>query len=122
MRCSVAGAVDPKPPKDATDWKQRRKFGRFKLESHLTVALADGKSVMGWCRNVSTGGLEAILNTSLEMGQQVMLKMKLPNGMLESRATVCWSQGMNYGFQFLTLSVEQRIRLESLCETLEPEV
>jgi len=88
---------------------------RHVYESRISIEFQsnNGESVVGgWTRDLSEGGIRAIVAHELPIGPPVTLAIALPNAApQEIPARVVWRQGTSYGFQFLTLSVAQRYEL-----------
>jgi hypothetical protein len=75
-----------------------------------------------WGRSTELGqdGIGATLTGELETGEIVSLEIPLPLHPypLKVRAIVRYRQGLRYGFEFLTLSGEQRETIRRVCEML----
>ena len=91
------------------NWPKTRQFERFELETKLTVRTADAE-LRGWCADVGEGGLGGIIAARLFDRQEVAVEFELPSVRepLVVRAVVRYTNGFRYGFEFLSLTSEQR--------------
>jgi len=82
----------------------------------------DGEFRSCWGRSTELGqdGIGATLTGELEIGEIVALDIPLPLSPypLKVRAIVRYRQGLRYGFEFLTLSDNQRDMICRVCEML----
>jgi len=82
----------------------------------------DGEFRNCWGRSTELGqdGIGATLTGDLEAGEIVALDIPLPLSPypLKVRAIVRYRQGLRYGFEFLTLSDNQRDMICRVCEML----
>ncbi|MGA7217629.1 MAG: PilZ domain-containing protein [Candidatus Sulfotelmatobacter sp.] len=100
-----------------------RRFPRFAIDAHLKVRMFQaGEFTSCWGRSTELGqdGIGATLTGELETGEIVSLEFPLPLSPypLKVRAIVRYRQGLRYGFEFLTLTDNQREMLERVCEVL----
>ena len=65
-------------------------------------------------------GIGATLTGELEPGEVVSMELSLPltAAPMKMRAIVRYRQGLRHGFEFLTLTPEQRTTVERVCEML----
>jgi len=65
-------------------------------------------------------GIGATLTGELEPGEVVSMELSLPLSPipLKMRAIVRYRQGLRHGFEFLTLTAEQRTVVERVCDML----
>lgn len=82
---------------------ERRGVPRYRLEVPLTVIGTAGQSYRGFTRDLSEGGMGAVLSAELAVGEQVWLLYQLPDGSPPKKvqATVQWREGSRYGFRFV---------------------
>jgi hypothetical protein len=87
--------------------------------SHLLGA--EYERLEGHCRDLSKAGMSILLATELSHGDVVSLTFALPGSALpwEVRAVVRYRRGYQYGLEFLSLTQEQQVLLESYLESLE---
>ncbi len=91
-------------------WPVPRQFERRALEARLHVTAINGSQFRGWCNDVGEGGLGATVAAPLTLGDEVELEFQLPKHARPLRvpARVRYSSGFRFGFEFLSLSPEQR--------------
>ncbi len=91
-------------------WPTERQFERRHLEGAVKLIAAAGAVSRGWCRDVSEGGIGATIAAELRAGEEVRLEFQLPvpPKPLQVRAVVRYSSKFYHGFEFITLSPEQR--------------
>lgn len=97
-----------------------RRYRRFPLDARVAVHRSgQARPSHGRSLGISEAGLAALLALELEMGESVSLKFALPGGVhaLEVRAVVRNRNGARYGFEFLTLSEEQRSAITRFCDS-----
>jgi hypothetical protein len=74
----------------------------------------------GHCRDLSEAGMGILLAAELNGGDVASLNFCPPNcGPWELRAVVRHRRGYQYGFEFLSLTEEQRTLLQSCVEKLD---
>jgi hypothetical protein len=100
-----------------------RRFPRFAIDARIKVRMFQaGEFRSCWGRSTELGqdGIGATLTGELETGEIVSLEFPLPLSPypLKVRAIVRYRQGLRYGFEFLTLSDDQRNMLHRVCEVL----
>jgi hypothetical protein len=102
-------------------WSKARRFPRQKLETRLSVTSSRNQVGRGWCNDVSPGGLGATAALRLEAGEEVVLEFTVPTWeeVLTLRAIVRFVNGFRYGFEFLSLSAQQRQAITTYCEQKE---
>jgi len=97
--------------------RRLRRYPRYRCDFPLTATLFAGtthQSLAGHCRDLSAGGLGALVAADLPTGEVISLTFSLP-GSTESwkvRSVLRYRRGYHYGFEFLSLS-------ESHSKTLE---
>jgi hypothetical protein len=76
----------------------------------------------GHCRDLSEAGIGILLAAELNGGEVVGLSFLLPGAALpwDVRGVVRYRRGYQYGFEFLSLTGEQRGSLMSYFQGLEP--
>ena len=109
----------PIPSKSA----HARRYPRFALDARMQVRMfQDGEFRSCWGRSTELGqdGIGATLTGELESGEIVSLEIPLPLSPypLKVRAIVRYRQGLRYGFEFLTLSDDQRDAVVRVCQML----
>jgi PilZ domain len=100
-----------------------RRFPRFAFDARLQVKMfQDGEFHSCWGRSVEIGqdGIGATLTGKLAPGEIVTLDIPLPLTPypIKVRAIVRYSDGLRYGFEFLTLDASQRDTMRRVCEYL----
>lgn len=121
---AAAAAAAPAPaPIPAGKFTFTRRFPRFAIDIRLQVKMfQDGEFRTCWGRSTEMGqdGIGATLTGSLENGEIVTLEIPLPLAPypVKVRAIVRYSQGLRYGFEFLTLNTAQRDTIRRVCDYL----
>lgn len=110
-------------PKPAAPGKHARRYPRFTLDSRIKVRMfQNGEFHNCWGRSTEIGqdGIGATLTGKLETGEIVSLEIPLPLSPypLQVRAIVRYTDGLRYGFEFLTLTDTQRETMRRVCEML----
>ena len=113
-QASKSGTVSASP---------RRRYPRYALDVRFTVeAFRDGERTSMWGRSNEIGedGIGGTLTGQLKPGEVVWLEMSLPRMTipLRVRALVRYQVGLRHGFEFLTLTTEQRTGLARVWEML----
>jgi hypothetical protein len=108
------------PPREVA---HRRRFPRFAFDTRVEVTMfQQGEHRSCWGRSTELGqdGVGATLTGSLELGEIVTLEIPLPLAAypLKVRAIVRFTQGLRYGFEFLTLTASQRDTVQRVCQYL----
>ncbi len=103
--------------------KSMRRFPRYALDVRIQVKMFhDGEFQNCWGHSTEMGpdGIGATLTGELESGEIVTLEIPLPLSPypLKIRAIVRYRSGLHYGFEFLTLTQQQRDTLRRVCEML----
>lgn len=101
----------------------KRRYPRFTLDARLQVRMfQNGEFHTCWGRSTEIGqdGIGATLTGSLTTGEIVTLDIPLPLTPypIKVRAIVRFSQGLRYGFEFLTMNESQRDTMQRVCEYL----
>jgi hypothetical protein len=109
--------------KRSTSGRHTRRYPRFALDSRINVRMfQNGEFSDCWGHSTELGqdGIGATLTGKLEAGEIVSLEIPLPLSPypLKVRAIVRYSDGLRYGFEFLTLTVSQRDTIRRVCEML----
>ena len=100
-----------------------RRYPRFNIDVRMQVKMFQaGEFRSCWGRSTELGqdGIGATLTGDLESGEIVTLEIPLPLSPypLKVRAIVRYRQGLHYGFEFLTLSENQRDTVKRVCQML----
>jgi hypothetical protein len=100
-----------------------RRYPRFAIDLRLQVRMfQNGEFRNCWGRSTEIGrdGIGATLTGELEPGEIVTLDIPLPLSPypVKIRAIVRYRQGLRYGFEFLTLTENQRDTIHRVCEML----
>ncbi len=112
---------------------ERRKYPRFKISLPIKYSRVDYdvlEELKGRALNISEGGLEIHLSESLEVGQQLVLKLlysvgSAPN-MLEVLAEIVWADfnvggqwgNWRYGVRFVEVSPDNMNKLKNFIQSL----
>jgi len=110
---------------DAPDqhWKIARSFARFAFDIPFAVFLSESASIpvtSGHTLDISLGGVGAILEEVVSIGQRLWLEFRLPNATDTMRllSKVRHGNERRFGFQFLNITPEQRDAIRKACQGL----
>src|SRR5690242_19928966 len=98
-----------------------RRFARHTVDVRLSVhVFRSGQTTSLWGRSTELGedGVGGTMTGELEPGEVVSMELTLPLAAypMKVRALVRYRTGLRHGFEFLTLSAEQRDMLHRVCE------
>lgn len=96
-----------------------RRYRRFPIDARVAVyRCGHPRPYHGRSLGISEAGISALLALELEVGECVSLKLTLPGSAhrLEVMALVRNRSGARYGFEFLTLSEQQRSAITEFCD------
>jgi hypothetical protein len=114
---------DPKQAMKPSD-RRRRRHARYRGDFRVSVShLGDEyQKVEGHCRDLSAAGIGILLAADLNGGEVVSLRFLLPGAAVgwDVRAVVRHRRGYQYGFEFLSLTEDQRTALENYLQSLKP--
>ena len=101
----------------------RRRYPRYPLDVRVSVnAFRSGQNLSLWGRSNEIGadGIGATLTGALEPDEVVSLEIALPMAPqpIRARALVRYRVGLRHGFEFLTLTPDQRDALQRVCQML----
>jgi len=101
----------------------QRRFPRFCLDARIQVRMFHaGNFTTCWGRSTELGqdGIGATLTGDLEPGEIVSMEIPLPLSPypLKVRSIVRYREGLRYGFEFLTLTDNQRDMIRRVCDML----
>jgi c-di-GMP-binding flagellar brake protein YcgR len=103
--------------------RRRRRHPRYRTNFPVTLGLLvqnDYQRLEGHGRDLSEAGIGILLAAELASGEVVSLSFSLPNiGQWEVRAVLRHRRGYQYGFEFLSLTDEQRKLLARYVQGLE---
>ena len=106
-----------KQSSEETRGTQRRRFRRHSI---LLPVEVDGKEgVKGLTDNLSLGGCRMNGNLAVRRGQHLTLRLRLPgqeSPIIIERAAVRWVVEKDFGLQFMSIPVSERVRLEGLLQ------
>ena len=126
-RAAAAGSQSVTRPEPAFASTRKvsytRRFPRYPLDVRIDVKMfQQGEFRSCWGRSTEIGqdGIGATLTGRLELGEIVTLEIPLPLSTypVKVRAIVRYSQGLRYGFEFLTLNNTQRDTIQRVCQYL----
>jgi c-di-GMP-binding flagellar brake protein YcgR len=113
-------------PKPVTNLmlRRRRRHPRYRTEFRVTANFLLGnhyQKLEGHCKDLSEAGIGILLAAELNGGEVAAFNFLLPGSALrwEVRAVVRYRRGYHYGFEFLSLTEEQRETLDSFLKGLE---
>ncbi len=115
MRLVMEAAPEPR-------WKIARGFARFLIDLTFEVFMSESASIpltSGSVHDIGLGGLSGTLESDVRVGQRVWLEFRLPNAEpLRLLARVCYGDSGRFGFEFLTITAEQREIIRKACQGL----
>lgn len=91
-----------------------RRYPRVLFSVPLTIhhLVAGGtRRSPGVCLDISEGGMGALVQDGLHLGETVKIDLKLPGDMISAVAIVRHSSSVLSGFEFVGLSAEERSRI-----------
>ncbi len=97
-----------------------RRYHRFPLDARIVIARPGQRHALyGRTLGISQAGISCLLAADLEVGESVHLDFALPGcaQRLAVRAVVRNRSGARYGFEFLSLSGQQRDAIASFCDS-----
>lgn len=105
--------------------RRHRRYNRYRGDFRVCVSHLLGdeyRNLEGHCRDLSSAGIGVILAAELNGGEVVGLSFVLPGAALpmEVRAVVRHRRGVQYGFEFLSLSALHRDKIGDFLRTLQP--
>lgn len=98
----------------------KRIASRYAFESRFRIRVSresEAVAFEGWARDISESGLGGFVGQSLDLGERAKLTIPVEGAeslLLEAEVVRCL--GTEYGFQFITLSPEQRTQIRGLVE------
>jgi|SRR5450432_324781 len=97
-------------------WVENHRIApRHEFDTRIRIRLereGEDLTFRGWVRDLSESGLRAFVAQDLRMGEVVTIHMPLGAGdKIALAARVARKLGTEHGFQFTSLSVEQRVRI-----------
>ena len=103
----------------------RRRIPRYPvaIPVDITVLRAGAPaSIPGRSLDIGEGGVAAVLAAELQPGEWVAVELQLPNAgrALQTKAVVRHHDQLRCGFEFLGLSVDQRMMIRSWAGTAQP--
>ena len=107
--------------------RSTRRYPRYGIDTRMAVQVFRAGAVSYfWGRSTELGydGIGGTLTGDLEPGEVVSMEFPLPlcPYPLKLRAIVRYRDGLHYGFEFLTVTTEQRMALHRVCEMLASEI
>ena len=109
-----AGEARPSPA------EKLRRYKRFLLDARIAVSRVGQRyPLYGRTLGISEAGISALLAAELGVGESVHLEFALPKASkrLDVRAVIRNRTGARYGFEFLSLSEEQREAISDFRES-----
>jgi c-di-GMP-binding flagellar brake protein YcgR len=104
-------------------WKITRSFARFAMQVPVSAMLSESASIpvsTGTMRDISLGGVGAVLDPPVGVGQRLWIEFRLPQAAAPLRllSKVRHNYGDRYGMQFLNITPEQRDQVRQSCQGL----
>jgi hypothetical protein len=101
----------------------RRRFPRYRTDLPLRVRTHEELDAGGRCFVIAEGGLGGVLAQAIPVGSVVQLRVALPThpALFEVWAVVRYQLDLHHGFEFLSLSEEERLSVRQFCNELAVE-
>jgi hypothetical protein len=116
---STLEAIRPQNPIVELENKNRRRSPRFLFDQRLKIVITDShpRSIYGRTRDISEGGLGAVIADPLEPGTRVELEFPVPVHDIPLRMTamVCFRRGFHHGFEFLVRDANDIAVIKKIC-------
>ena len=94
----------------------------FSVPVTFRYLLPEGfRSCHGMSLDISEGGMGAIVQDDLRVGESVKIDLPLPGGALTMVAIVRYTSSSRSGLEFLGLTPEERTRITSTGKIVQPE-
>ncbi len=111
------------PDPSEQHWKITRSFARFAMQVPVSAMLSESASIpvaTGTMRDISLGGLGAVLDPAVGVGQRLWVEFRLPEAATAMRllCKVRHDYGERFGFQFLNITPGQRDEIRQSCQGL----
>jgi hypothetical protein len=104
MLCTLE-ALRPPSPQEEVQRQNRRRYPRYYLDKRVQIVIGygrTGKIIFGRTRDISEGGLAAVLPEPLEPETRVIVELakdsQTPS--IRLKAVVCYRRGFSHGFEF----------------------
>ncbi len=104
-------------------WKITRSFARFVMQVPVAAMLSESASIpvaTGTMRDISLGGVGAVLDPPVGVGQRLWVEFRLPQAASALRllCKIRHNYGERFGLQFLNITPEQRDDIRQSCQGL----
>ena len=101
-------------------WPRRRRFPRYRTTLPLRVRNYEERDLDGSCIVIAEGGLGGILPEPIPVGSVVQLQFALPGHptVLQLWAVVRYQVDTHHGFEFVSLTEEERLSVRVFCSVL----
>jgi c-di-GMP-binding flagellar brake protein YcgR len=100
-----------------------RRYQRYELETELRVALpgVEHREMRGRSLNINEGGMAGIFVAGWDVGTSVALQFSVPvaSTPVKVKGVVRNRTGYRYGFEFASLTPEERETINRTCRTLD---
>ena len=98
----------------------RRRYERYRTDFPLKAKVlreTGYEELQGRCGDIGHGGIGAVFTAECVKGEVVSLEFSLPDSPtpLEVRSIVRYRKGFLHGLEFLGLTDEQRVAIETFC-------
>jgi uncharacterized protein (TIGR02266 family) len=98
----------------------RRDFERIPARVEIRFAVAEdaAKALLAYSINISAGGLCLKTQKPYDVGQELLLNVKIEQEAFELKGVVSWARGGALGVRFVEVSGPDLKRLEGVCAKL----
>lgn len=104
--------------------RRRRRHTRYRSDFRVGLSYLGNQyqKIEGHCRDLSEAGIGILLAAEMNSGEVASLSFSLPGSTVpwEVRAVVRYRRGYQYGFEFLSLTSDQRELLKNYLKNMEP--
>jgi hypothetical protein len=123
MGVSVNATKTNRPESSAAAIPDFRRWNRFKINLHLTVAplLAGTKRIIpGYGRNLGEGGICAFIPAPLSAGDLLELELQFPGSSMKAkvRGKIRSAERFTYGIEFVDVDDRVTQLISGACRTL----
>ncbi len=104
-------------------WKITRSFARFAMQVPVSAMMSESASIpvtTGTMRDISLGGVGAVFEPPVGVGQRLWVEFRLPQAASAMRllCKVRHDYDGRFGLQFLNITPEQRDEIRQSCQGL----
>ncbi len=101
-------------------WSKQRRFPRYRTDLPLGVHNHHERELDGRCLVIAEGGIGGILPEPIPVGSVVQLRFAIPTHrtLFEVWAVVRYQVDLHHGFEFVSLTEDERLSVRQFCNEL----